>query len=85
VRGLLIDTLAHRHNPIHRFTRYKSLRGMSQWHDWIDWIGGYPFEVASPEQIFLFYRRRGFVLQQLKTCGGRMGNNEFVFQKWPTP
>ncbi len=21
-------------------------------HDWIDWLGGYPFEVAKPEKIF---------------------------------
>lgn len=31
-----------------------SLRGMSKWHDLIDWIEGYPFEVAKPEQIFDF-------------------------------
>src|SRR5262249_6228922 len=24
-------------------------RGMSRWHDLLDWVGGYPFEVARPE------------------------------------
>ncbi|MDK9704692.1 MAG: class I SAM-dependent methyltransferase [Sulfuritalea sp.] len=56
-------------------------RGMSLWHDMIDWIGGYPFEVARPEEIFRFYRDRGFSLDELKTCGGRHGCNEFVFSK----
>lgn len=56
-------------------------RGMSYWHDLVDWIGGYPFEVASPEAIFEFYRERGFELLGLKTCGGRWGCNEFVFRR----
>ncbi len=29
----------------------KSDRGMSAWHDWVDWIGGLPFEVATPQKI----------------------------------
>lgn len=58
----------------------RSLRGMSYWHDMIDWIGGYPFEVAKPEEIFDFYRDQGFVLRRLKTCAGGPGCNEFVFR-----
>lgn len=61
--------------------RLKSDRGMSLWYDMIDWLGGYPFEVAKPEQIFDFYRQKGFLLTRLKTCGGRHGCNEFVFEK----
>lgn len=56
-------------------------RGMSLWYDMIDWIGGYPFEVARPEEIFTFYHAKGFNLDALKTCGGRLGCNEFVFSK----
>lgn len=58
-----------------------STRGMSYWHDLIDWIGGYPFEVAKPEEIFDFYRHRGFTLRQLRTCAGGIACNEFVFEK----
>lgn len=58
-------------------------RGMNPWRDAIDWIGGYPFEVARPEEIFDFYRRRGFVLRRLITCGGGHGCNQFVFQAGP--
>jgi len=54
-------------------------RGMSLWHDMVDWVGGYPFEVARPETILRFYRDRGFALVEMTTCGGRLGCNEFVF------
>jgi 2-polyprenyl-6-hydroxyphenyl methylase/3-demethylubiquinone-9 3-methyltransferase len=56
-------------------------RGMSLWHDMIDWLGGYPFEVASPEGIHEFLHTKGFGLSKLKTCAGRHGCNEFVFVK----
>ena len=56
-------------------------RGMSYWHDMVDWLGGYPFEVAKPDRVFDFYAARGFKLSSLKTCGGRSGCNEFVFQR----
>ena len=61
-------------------TRAKS-RGMSPWHDFIDWVGGYPFEVARPDTIVNFYEARGYRLQKLKTCGRGLGCNEFVFSK----
>ncbi|MBL8483527.1 MAG: class I SAM-dependent methyltransferase, partial [Rhodocyclaceae bacterium] len=56
-------------------------RGMSLWHDMIDWLGGYPFEVAKPEAVVRYFREGGFALETLKTCGGRMGCNEFVFHR----
>jgi 2-polyprenyl-3-methyl-5-hydroxy-6-metoxy-1,4-benzoquinol methylase len=66
-------------NPYTSYSEYKKSRGMSVVHDWVDWLGGYPFEVAKPEEIFDFYREKGFKLERLKTCAGRMGCNEFVF------
>ena len=56
-------------------------RGMDRLHDARDWIGGYPFEVARPEEILDFYRPRGFELIRLKTCAGRIGCNEYVFAR----
>lgn len=58
-----------------------ALRGMSPWRDLVDWVGGLPFEVATPEQIFHCFRDRGFRLEELKTCAGGLGCNEFVFQR----
>jgi peptidoglycan/LPS O-acetylase OafA/YrhL/2-polyprenyl-3-methyl-5-hydroxy-6-metoxy-1,4-benzoquinol methylase len=68
-------------NPVRRYSEYKRNRGMSVVHDWIDWLGGYPFEVAKPEQVFDFFREGGLHLLKLKTCGGTVGCNEFVFQR----
>jgi SAM-dependent methyltransferase len=56
-------------------------RGMSAKHDLIDWVGGYPFEVAKPEEVFAFFRGRGYELRHLSTCGGGIGCNEYVFER----
>jgi 2-polyprenyl-6-hydroxyphenyl methylase/3-demethylubiquinone-9 3-methyltransferase len=63
-----------------QFAAYKRRRGMSIYHDWIDWLGGYPFEVAKPEQVLSFYRQKGFVLENLRTTN-RLGCNQFVFRR----
>lgn len=56
-------------------------RGMDRRHDMIDWVGGYPFEVSKPEEVFNFCRDSGFTLEALKTCGGGLGCNEYVFSR----
>ncbi len=66
---------------IRSWTQYDQNRGMSHWHDLIDWVGGYPYEVAKPEEIFDFYKERGFILTKLHCGGVGLGCNEFVFQK----
>jgi 2-polyprenyl-6-hydroxyphenyl methylase/3-demethylubiquinone-9 3-methyltransferase len=60
-------------------------RGMSPWTDLVDWVGGYPFEVAKPEAILDFYLQRGFTLTRLTTCGGSLGCNEYVFARTANP
>jgi 2-polyprenyl-3-methyl-5-hydroxy-6-metoxy-1,4-benzoquinol methylase len=77
---LLVDLLK-RQDPTAFYREYKNRRGMSPVHDWLDWLGGYPFEVARPEEIFAFYRERGFMLTNLTTKGALAGCNEFVFQR----
>jgi SAM-dependent methyltransferase len=69
--------------PFHTWRNYskQGSRGMSPWRDVVDWVGGLPFEVAKPEQIFHFFRDHGFRLERLKTCGGKLGCNEYVFVK----
>ena len=67
-------------NPMKYFSEYKKKRGMSVTHDWIDWLGGYPFEVAKPEEIFSFFQKRGFQLQKFSTTN-RQGCNQFIFKK----
>ena len=57
---------------------------MSAWRDVVDWVGGYPFEAASPEQIFEFYKAKGYSLEKLATANGSLGCNQFVFHKKAT-
>ncbi len=68
-------------NPFRSWRAYGKERGMGAWRDVVDWVGGYPFEVAKPETILDFYRARGFELRRMTTCGGGLGCNEFVFEK----
>jgi 2-polyprenyl-3-methyl-5-hydroxy-6-metoxy-1,4-benzoquinol methylase len=68
-------------NPFKSWNLYINQRGMSPWYDVVDWVGGYPFEVAKPEDIFNFCLTRGFFLEKLKTCAGGLGCNEFVFRR----
>jgi 2-polyprenyl-3-methyl-5-hydroxy-6-metoxy-1,4-benzoquinol methylase len=56
-------------------------RGMSRWRDIVDWVGGYPYEAATPEQIFDFYESKGFRLVTMKCGGVGLGCNEFVFMR----
>jgi len=69
-------------NPLRRYREYKRKRGMSIYYDWFDWLGGYPFEVATPEAVAEFYSERGFQLLTMKTTRSN-GTNEFVFHKEP--
>lgn len=81
VKGALVDLVFFR-DPSRRYREKVKDRGMSVWHDWIDWIGGYPFEAAKPEEIFSLLHARGFHLDHLTTCGGGLGCNQFVFTRF---
>ena len=64
--------------PFTSWKNYQSVRGMSAWRDVVDWVGGYPFEVAMPGDVFAFYRQKGLQLVKLQSCNGH-GCNEYVF------
>lgn len=66
---------------IFSWTRYKNGRGMNRWHDIIDWVGGFPYEVATVDEIFDFYKKRGFTLAKVRSKGVGLGCNEFVFTR----
>ena len=76
---------AVRGHPFHTWIHYSqnNMRGMSPGRDLIDWVGGLPFEVSTPECIFDFFAKRGFQLIGLATRGGGHGCNEFIFRRIP--
>ncbi len=67
--------------PKTTLTSYATIRGMSRFHDIVDWVGGLPFEVASPESVVEFASTRGFEQRMVRNVGRAHGNNEFVFHR----
>jgi 2-polyprenyl-6-hydroxyphenyl methylase/3-demethylubiquinone-9 3-methyltransferase len=81
MNGLFKD-LSDLKNPLTRYRVYKKDRGMSMMRDWIDWIGGWPYEFATASQVSDFCQSRGFaVLTCVNRSGWVLGNNEFVFAR----
>lgn len=86
--GALATIVAHLPYPLGASIAYRLLtgrltegrRGMTYWYDYLDWLGGLPFEVASPRAIEEFFGGRGFApLRQNLTA--RSGCSEFVFTR----
>jgi 2-polyprenyl-6-hydroxyphenyl methylase/3-demethylubiquinone-9 3-methyltransferase len=68
-------------SPWAHIREYQKSRGMSWLHDARDWIGGYPFEYASHDEIGGFVQPKGFALERVfPTSPNGYGNNEFVFR-----
>jgi 2-polyprenyl-6-hydroxyphenyl methylase/3-demethylubiquinone-9 3-methyltransferase len=64
-----------RDNPL------RKARGMDFHHDVIDWIGGYPYEYASIDEIVQFVTRLGFNVKRVVPTEVGTGCNEFVFRR----
>lgn len=74
VRTVLVSLVRGRNE----FAAYREKRGMSIVHDWIDWLGGLPFEVATFAAVHSFFAVRRFRLITSKRTR-RLGCNEFGF------
>jgi 2-polyprenyl-3-methyl-5-hydroxy-6-metoxy-1,4-benzoquinol methylase len=74
--------IAKRENPIKHVRNYKSHRGMSWATDATDWIGGWPYEFASVEEVFTFVKeiKPDFTLENIKVTSGR-GLNWYLFAR----
>jgi len=69
------------HRLIPDWKNWKKKRGMSPWHDVIDWAGGYPFEFATDSQLITFYLDRGLSLRVVRPFGRIIQMNEYVFAR----
>jgi 2-polyprenyl-3-methyl-5-hydroxy-6-metoxy-1,4-benzoquinol methylase len=49
-------------NPYRYVKDYRNSRGMNFWYDCVDWLGGYPYESATPDEIRKFVEGRGLSL-----------------------
>lgn len=76
-----LKLILHGRHPWSYMRDYKQKRGMSWKIDLIDWLGGYPYEYASVEEVFMFFKEKhGMDLLRLKTTR-HIGCNQFVFRK----
>jgi 2-polyprenyl-6-hydroxyphenyl methylase/3-demethylubiquinone-9 3-methyltransferase len=67
--------------PLESWRKYNSRRGMSPWNDVVDWVGGYPFEVATPHAVIEYVEKLGFSLKSSRLVQEGLGCNEFLFNK----
>lgn len=79
--ALLIREVLHGQNPAKYVRNYQQDRGMNLITDVKDWLGGYPYEFATVEEIFHFMKSNfpKFKLVNVKSTNG-LGNNWFLFQ-----
>jgi 2-polyprenyl-6-hydroxyphenyl methylase/3-demethylubiquinone-9 3-methyltransferase len=67
-------------NPVAHVRSYHKQRGMSWFRDVSDWLGGYPYEAATPGEVLAFVRERfGFELTG-QTIADGLGVSEFLFE-----
>jgi 2-polyprenyl-6-hydroxyphenyl methylase/3-demethylubiquinone-9 3-methyltransferase len=71
----LAKLLVTRKNPLNQE------RGMDFFYDIIDWLGGYPYEYATPKEIIAFVEDLDF--KNIRTIPAEVptGCNQFVFKK----
>jgi 2-polyprenyl-3-methyl-5-hydroxy-6-metoxy-1,4-benzoquinol methylase len=77
-RPMLTDVI--RLQPFKTWNAYGKGRGMTPWRDLVDWVGGYPFEVATVDQLFSYLQARGYDLFRLRSTTS-LGCHEMVFKK----
>ena len=76
---MLRDLLHFR--PMKTWREYKKERGMSPWRDVVDWVGGYPYEYASIDEVVESLKSKGFRIRKAIPAKVPTGCNEFVFEK----
>lgn len=78
LRHVVAPCLARGENPFRYVRDYGARRGMEFFTDLRDWLGGWPYEDAHPEEVLSFLRSRG--LEVLRLEGGE-ANTEYLFRR----
>ena len=74
-----LGLVLHGINPFAYVRKYTSLRGMDFYTDIRDWLGGYPYEFASINEMKYFFSKNNFECENVKEVRS-LGCNEFLFQ-----
>jgi SAM-dependent methyltransferase len=64
-----------------RTNPFAQRRGMSWRHNIVDWVGGYPYEYATPEELRAFVEPRGFTTLEVRRGPTPIACNELVFRR----
>jgi 2-polyprenyl-3-methyl-5-hydroxy-6-metoxy-1,4-benzoquinol methylase len=72
--------IRHRENPKQMIERYTQNRGMMWYYNLHDWLGGYPYEYASVDEVKNFLAPRGFECVKVDLNTGT-GCSEFLFRR----
>lgn len=79
--GMVAAYILAGRNPVREIRQHNKNRGMSWMVDIRDWLGGWPYEYASVEEIFKFVHQRfGYSLDNVITTNS-LRNNEFLFRR----
>lgn len=60
-------------NPIKYINCYKRARGMDWHHDIHDWLGGYPYETADPNDVIDFLKGLNFIIVSVSQHKKKVG------------
>jgi 2-polyprenyl-6-hydroxyphenyl methylase/3-demethylubiquinone-9 3-methyltransferase len=77
----LVPNVIRLRSPWRYIREYGQSRGMDYWVDVRDWLGGFPYEFATVDEVFRFcFEELGMELVKLKSTP-TTGCNEFLFRK----
>ncbi len=83
IRRYILDVMRKRiqrkQNPFSWNQRKR--RGMDTYHDIVDWLGGLPYEVCSPEEVIEYLTKNGFNEIRVDRCKWEGQLNGFLFEK----
>lgn len=63
----ILPDLRARRDPRAKWREYRQKRGMSFYWDVRDWLGGWPYEICTVEQVRAWGEKRGLALENLAT------------------
>lgn len=75
----VIGLIVNFKNPIEYIGNYSSLRGMSFYTDIKDWLGGYPYEFATTEEIINYFKKHNLICKKNNPARS-IGCNEFFLE-----
>ena len=76
----ILGLLANFKNPISYIKNYQTTRGMNFFTDIKDWLGGYPYEYASVQEIKDYFKKYNLLCEK-NTEVRSIGCNEYLFRK----